>query len=84
MYVISLIIIGFIFTFVDKPELGQNTCEKGALTQLSNSPEKCVLLKNDCSVVAWDKITDPKASELDGRLLYYWGITKDQKLYYQK
>ncbi len=84
IYLFAIILISFIFTFADKPEWGKNECEKRAFEQLSKSTENIVLVKNDCSVMAWEKIKDKNASTLNGELLQYWGITEDKKLYYQE
>jgi hypothetical protein len=82
-YLAVIIIFTFIFSNADKPELNKNDCEKSALTKISKSDNKVVFVDNDCTVLSWDKITDPKESALNGQLLNKWRITKDTKLYFQ-
>jgi hypothetical protein len=72
------------FTVADKPEFGNNACEKNALRKMAGSTEKVVWLEEGCRVLSWKKIIDPGDSALNARLIHYWGITKDNLLYYQK
>ncbi|MEY4904555.1 MAG: hypothetical protein RLZZ292_2370 [Bacteroidota bacterium] len=81
-YVVCLVAV--IFTIADEPNFQQNACERAALEQLAASPEKTVLLKTDCNIMAWGKITDPNASSINTKLLKYWGVLKEDKLYYQE
>ena len=83
-YLATILVFSGIMTFADKPTTYLNDCEKVAFETISHSSEKIVALENDCKVMAWEKITDPNYSETNARLLHYWGITKDVKLYYQK
>ena len=59
-----------------------NECEKQSLYTISNSTEDIVVLENDCAVVDWLPIDDPKKSRNYGELLYLWHITDKPKLYY--
>lgn len=83
-YIPLIICILFIFTNADKPEFDKNQCEKIALKEISESKEKIVELKNNCSVLSWDKITKPEDSELNAQLLLLWNITNEKRLYYTK
>jgi hypothetical protein len=83
IYLILIIAFSIVYTLADKLEPGRKDCEKNALAQLANSKEDTVLLNCDCSVMAWEKITEPNQSEFNAELLQYWGITKEKKLYYQ-
>lgn len=83
-YLISIIAFSLIMTFADKPTKYLNDCEKAAFYTLAQSSEKIVALPNECTVMTWEKITEPNQSETNARLLHYWGITKEIKLYYQK
>lgn len=83
-YLTTIIVFSGIMTFADKPVFAKNACEKAALASIAQSPEKIVALENDCTVMAWGKITDPNYSETNAQLLHYWGVTKELKLYYQK
>ena len=84
LYVFFVILFSSIFTFADEPEFNKNHYEKIALEKISQSTEKIVVIESNCTVLSWEKITDPKESELNGQLLEIWRITKDKKLYYQK
>lgn len=84
VYIIFIIVISAIFTIADKPDFYRNECEKNNLKKIAQSPDNVVIIKNDCNILSWRKITDPKDSEINGELLKLWRITKDKKLYYQK
>ena len=84
IYLTAVICFSFIFTLADEPEWDKNKCEISAFEKLAASKEKIVLLDNDCSVLAWEKIDAPSSSEFNARLLQFWGITEEKKLYYQK
>ncbi|MDF2454042.1 MAG: hypothetical protein K0R51_35 [Cytophagaceae bacterium] len=79
---VTLILL--IFTIADAPIDADNACEKKALQAIADSPLDVVEVNADCKVMAWDKITDPKHSRVNGEMLYLWGITDRPKLYYQK
>jgi len=83
-YIIFIIIISAIYTFADQADFNKNKCEKDSLITIAHSKDKIVVLKNNCNVISWRKITDPKESELNGELLKLWRVTKDKKLYYQE
>lgn len=73
-----------IFMNADKLRMtNNNQCERAALQQLAQSPEPIVHLDSDCTVMAWEKITDPLQSDNNAQLLELWGVTKGKKLYYQ-
>ena len=80
------IIIGvlFIFTNSDEPKFNKNECERNALKEIADSKKNIVALKQDCSVVAWDKYDSPEKSELNAQLLTIWRITDEKKYYYNK
>ncbi len=72
-----------IFTIADKSVSKENECEKAALEKIAQSSEKIVHLNADCTVMSWYKITDFNNSKLNSQLLQYWGVIKEEKLYYQ-
>jgi hypothetical protein len=37
-----------------------------------------------CNIMEWKTITVPRDSRLNGELIFYWGITKNKKLYFQE
>jgi hypothetical protein len=61
-----------------------NSCERQAMEMIAASKEKTVLLPMDCSIMDWDKITDPAKSKINTDLMKDWGITHEEKYYYQK
>jgi len=83
IYIACVVAISLLFTLADEPKFNTNACEKEALLTLSNAKEEIVFIPNDCSIMSWDKITDPKASELNAQLFHYWNVTEKKKLYYQ-
>ncbi len=84
LYITLVLIVTVIFTIADIHKSSGNKCEKSGLEEIAKSPEKIVLLKNDCNVLSWEKINEYNKSELNAELLLYWRITKEKKLYYQK
>ncbi len=79
-----IILVCMIFTFADAQLPPHNACEKTALQQLSKSDANLVILQSDCTVVSWNKITNPADSQLNVKLLQLWGIVKQDMRYYQK
>ena len=83
LYITFIIIFTLVFTIADSSIKQENSCEKNALNTIAKSPEKIVVLDNDCNVMSWYKITDPNNSRLNGTLLKMWNVTDEEKLYYQ-
>lgn len=83
-YLVLIAFFALILTFADKPEFDKNDCEKVALEKIAQSSDNIVLIGSDCNLLSWEKITDPKVSELNGQLLKDWNITINKKLYYQQ
>ncbi|MCC3151560.1 hypothetical protein Q3A66_02195 [Hymenobacter sp. BT770] len=74
-----------LFTFADLRKLGtSNDCERSLFAQLSKSPDPIVRLPATCTMLDWQPLTDYHKSELDGKMLQYWNITKTSKRYYQQ
>lgn len=82
-FILLLVLFAFIFTNADKPGFDKNKLQILALKRIANSNDKVVLIEEDCTVLSWEKNTDPAYSKLNGELLHRWNITKDNKLYYQ-
>ncbi|HWZ21518.1 MAG TPA: hypothetical protein VNW06_02625, partial [Cytophagaceae bacterium] len=61
-----------------------NKCEREALMELAKSNQKITLLENDCDVMCWNRMINYEHSESQAVLLKYWGVTKEERLYYQK
>jgi hypothetical protein len=85
-WIYAIITLCFLVIYInaDKPDSSEYLCERAALQEISTSNKDTVELNSSCSVLAWDKITDYRESELNAQLLFYWGITDKKKLYYQK
>lgn len=66
----------------DRSNLLENNCEVEALRTIAQSKEKTVHLEANCSIMNWGTITDPRYSDEQGKMLYYWNITKEEKLFY--
>lgn len=73
-----------IYTNADNAGFDKNQCERVALKEISQSNEAVIALKHDCSVLDWRKINNPAESTLNGQLLTIWGITQEDKLYYNE
>jgi hypothetical protein len=84
LYIAVITIILLIFTRADEPRFSENSCEKMAIEVISASSDTSVELDYDCRIMAWAKITDPKDSEMNARLMHYWRITSVKRLYYQR
>jgi hypothetical protein len=83
-YIGGVVLFGAIFMNADKLKMtNNNQCERQAFLQLAQSSEPIVHLNTDCTVMAWEKITDPLQSDYNAQLLEFWGVTKGKKLYYQ-
>jgi len=84
LYLCFIVSFSLIFTIADEPEFGKNLCERQGLQLLAVSKEKIVLIKNDCTMMRYEKIFTPDDSKLNCRLFKYWRIIKEDKLYYQE
>ncbi len=84
IYTAVLCLVALVFTIADEPNFQHNACERAALEQIAASPETTVRLTSDCTIMAWGKITDPNASSINTKLLKFWGVLKEDKLYYQE
>ncbi|WP_133271616.1 hypothetical protein [Hymenobacter radiodurans] len=83
-YIGGVVLFAAIFMNADKLRMtNNNQCERAGLQQLAQSTEPIVHLDSDCTVMAWEKITDPLQSDNNAQLLEFWGVTKGKKLYYQ-
>jgi hypothetical protein len=84
LYYIAVIVFLLIFTIADEPMIKDNQCEKEALRKLVVSDQKITLLENDCTVMGWTKFKDYNLTKNNSKILIYWGVLKEEKLYYQK
>ena len=81
-YQISIAIVLIIFTIADQKNDRHFQCEKSALTVISNSRDSIVRLDQNCPILHWDIIRDPKYSNQASQLLKYWRITEQKKLFF--
>lgn len=77
-----LIIALSTLTLADEPKFDRNDCERTALEQIAASPRDTILLEGNCTVLSWKKNQDPKAFEINARLLRIWNITDRPKQYH--
>lgn len=79
-------LVSLFFTLADlRPTLPEtNGCQRWSLDQLARAPEPVVQLGPYCNVLSWTPITEPQQSALNAEMLRYWGVTTEQKLYFQK
>ncbi len=82
LYFTVLIIFMLTFTFADTTNFKSNHCERKSLELLAQSKEKIVPLKEDCTVMSWNKFTEYGYSYEISELLEYWGIVKKCTWFY--
>ena len=83
LYSLIPVAVCIYFTYWDEPNRGNNYCEREALKAIAASPQRVALTGAACTIMAWEKIADPKRSANNARLLHYWRILPEEKLYYQ-
>lgn len=81
-YPLLLLAGAVVFTVADEPSFDGDRCERAALEVIAASKEQVVALEQPCSVLDWEQRQDPKASELNARLLLKWRIIDREKLYF--
>jgi hypothetical protein len=55
-----------------------------ALKKMADSKEKIIELPKDCFVLGWENKFDYAQTEKEAELIYFWKITNEKKLYYNK
>jgi hypothetical protein len=83
-YLVVVMLFALIFTYADEPDADQHLCERRYLGEISKSPDSIVKLTNDCTILSWDIIKDPKGSADHAQLFKLWNITTADKLFYQE
>jgi hypothetical protein len=83
-YVVIIIGILLLFTIADKPDFKDYNCERASIEQISHSPEKIVRLDANCNIMSWGLVKDAEDSKINAELLYYFKVTKEIKLYFQR
>ncbi|MCF8238860.1 MAG: hypothetical protein K9I85_11930 [Saprospiraceae bacterium] len=81
-YIPVLIIVLAVFSNADRSVWGKSVCERSALLEIAASQDSVVVLDQQCSVLGWGLIRNPDESALNGKLLTLWGVTKEDKRYY--
>ena len=84
IYIPLLLSTLILFTVADKPFTNSNRCEKNALKKMESSSEQVIEFNKDCHIMDWTEITNPENSRTNAKMIHYWRITNQVKLYYQK
>jgi len=84
VYVVLLIGILAVFTVNDQPQFHLNDCEREMISKIHNSKDDVVELPDDCNLMNWHRIRNPKASNTNAALFKRWNVTGEKKWYYQK
>ncbi|MFO7656765.1 MAG: hypothetical protein R6W78_06830 [Bacteroidales bacterium] len=79
IYITAIVAFLLLFTFADTTDFKHNTCERRALETLAASGEKIVVLKEDCTVMSWNKFSQHGYSYEIAELLKFWGILEEKK-----
>jgi hypothetical protein len=74
-------VVAFIYMNADK-ELGDNSCQKESLRKMAESDQPVVELRDWCTVMSWEPVTNKDESDLNAQLIRLWKITPVKKLYY--
>lgn len=83
-YTWGLIAFLLIFIGADRINWKKNDCQREALETLSVATQDTVLLNNDCNILSWGKIGEPRYSENVAQMLELWRVTSSKRLFYQK
>jgi hypothetical protein len=83
-YAAGLIFVLLVFIVADFEGFGENSCERMALKKMADSKEKIIELPKDCFVLGWENKFDYAQTEKEAELIYFWKITNEKKLYYNK
>lgn len=83
-YTVFMVVILLIYSFADLGGINKNRCEREALQKMSTSNDSIVSIPKDCFVMSWDNTFDYKESENRARLIHFWEITHEIKLFYNE
>ncbi|MDD2380382.1 MAG: hypothetical protein PHV35_01670 [Mariniphaga sp.] len=83
-YTAFLATILLMYSLVDLDGINKNRCERDALQKMAVSNDSIVPIPKDCFVMSWANTFDYKESENRARLIQYWGITHEKKLFYNE
>jgi hypothetical protein len=73
-----------VLTLADLEGLNENHCKRTALKKMADSDKKVVALPKNCFVLDWENNYTPEETEKEAKLIHYWNITPEKKLYYNK
>ena len=82
-YSVLIFVLFAIYMNSDRIETEMYRFERQCIETLVKSPNEVTQLPATFNVMSWYPLTDPKQSESNARMLEYWNITKEKKLYYQ-
>ncbi|MDD2306586.1 MAG: hypothetical protein PHP53_17920 [Prolixibacteraceae bacterium] len=83
VYLSVFFIFCAIYMNSDRIETEEYHSERKCLEILANSHAEVTKLPASCNVMSWEPIKDPKFSKNNTVMLKFWGITKEEKIYYQ-
>ncbi len=84
IYLLMITIVLLFFTFADFEGLTENRCERNAFKKIASAKGPVVEIPENCNVLSWNPSNDYKDSEKRSELLYFWNITNERKLFYNK
>jgi hypothetical protein len=73
-----------VFTLADARIKKKNQCEREALNQIAQSTQTVVVLKTQCTIMAWDLVRNADDSRTNTDFLMRLNIIKSPKLYRQE
>lgn len=82
-YGVFLFALFAIYMNSDRIETEKYRFERQCIESLVKSPNEVTKLPATFNVMSWYPLTDPKQSESNAKMLKFWNITKEKKLYYQ-
>ena len=85
-YAVGVAWFSFAFMWADLPGPmdRNNACERWALEQLADATGPVVYVSPSCTVLGWEPFYDYHQTELQGKMLYYWGVTPKPVLYQKR
>lgn len=82
-YGVFLFALFAIYMNSDRIETEKYRFERQCIETLAKSQNEVTKLPDTFNVMSWYPLTDPKQSESNAKMLKFWNITKEKKLYYQ-
>lgn len=82
VYLLGIIGIIAFYSLNDLSNLREDNREVAAQRIIASSPDKIVHLEDDCSIMNWGTITDYNYSVEQAKMMKFWNITKEEKLFY--